>query len=102
MIINWFGLFIGNEGQVIRLISIPKFSETQQAVIVDLETLETSTITFGSCWKGNNNYDDIDDENHDGDDESDDDDDLNETDKYRLYSNKSMNDGNVSDNDDLM
>ncbi|KAF7995897.1 hypothetical protein HCN44_007004 [Aphidius gifuensis] len=93
-----------NEGQNIRLISIPKFSETQQAVIVDLETLETSTITFGSCWKGNNDYDDIDDDNRDDDksDDDDDDDDPNKTDKFNLYSNKSMNYGIDSDNDDLM
>ncbi|XP_078037909.1 DNA polymerase delta subunit 2 [Augochlora pura] len=40
-------LLTGNEGQIIRLICIPKFSETQIAVLVDLQDLQTSPISFG-------------------------------------------------------
>ncbi|XP_063975626.1 DNA polymerase delta subunit 2-like [Diachasmimorpha longicaudata] len=41
-------LLIGEEGQSVRLISIPKFSSTSTAVIVDLDTLETQPISFGA------------------------------------------------------
>ncbi|KAK0093510.1 hypothetical protein PV326_013375 [Microctonus aethiopoides] len=40
-------LWKGEEGQTVRLVCIPKFSTTSTAVIVDLETLETTTISFG-------------------------------------------------------
>lgn len=39
--------FSGEDGQTVRLVCIPKFSTTSTAVIVDLETLETTTISFG-------------------------------------------------------
>ncbi|XP_015108419.1 DNA polymerase delta subunit 2 [Diachasma alloeum] len=41
-------LLIGEEGQSVRLISIPKFSSTSTAVIVDLDSLETHPISFRS------------------------------------------------------
>uniref|UniRef100_A0A0C9Q851 CG12018_0 protein n=2 Tax=Fopius arisanus TaxID=64838 RepID=A0A0C9Q851_9HYME len=41
-------LLIGEEGQSVRLISIPKFSKTSTGVIVDLDTLETEQIFFGN------------------------------------------------------
>ncbi len=34
----------GHEGQVVRLIAIPKFAETGELVLVDSETLETSVV----------------------------------------------------------
>ncbi|CAG5088811.1 Similar to POLD2: DNA polymerase delta subunit 2 (Bos taurus) [Cotesia congregata] len=37
---------IGDQGQTIRLICIPKFSKTHTAVVVDLLSLETWPITF--------------------------------------------------------
>ncbi|XP_033333452.2 DNA polymerase delta subunit 2 isoform X1 [Megalopta genalis] len=40
-------LLTANQGQTIRLICIPKFSETQTAVLVDLQDLQTSPISFG-------------------------------------------------------
>ena len=40
-------LFAANEGQAIRLICIPKFSETQTAVLCDLQDLQTWPISFG-------------------------------------------------------
>ena len=36
----------GNEGQEVRLIAVPKFSETGEIVLVDTETLETSIVRF--------------------------------------------------------
>ncbi|KAL6263557.1 hypothetical protein P5V15_006347 [Pogonomyrmex californicus] len=41
-------LWKGEENQVVRLICIPKFSSTHTAVIVDIETLETEFICFGT------------------------------------------------------
>ncbi|KAK9069204.1 hypothetical protein SSX86_013320 [Deinandra increscens subsp. villosa] len=37
----------GIEGQVVRLVSIPKFSETGVAVMVNLRNLECTTLNFG-------------------------------------------------------
>jgi DNA polymerase delta subunit 2 len=34
----------GPEGQVVRLIAVPKFAETSELVLVDAETLETSVV----------------------------------------------------------
>ena len=34
----------GPDGQVVRLIAVPQFSETGEIVIVDLDTLETSLV----------------------------------------------------------
>lgn len=34
----------GPEGQTVRLIAVPQFSETGEIVIVDAETLETSLV----------------------------------------------------------
>lgn len=42
-------LWKDNENQVIRLISVPRFSTTHTAVIVDLEDLDTQCISFGSA-----------------------------------------------------
>ena len=36
----------GPEGQVVRLIAVPKFSETGELVLVDSETLEASVVKF--------------------------------------------------------
>lgn len=36
----------GPEGQTVRLIAVPKFSETGELVLLDSETLETSVIKF--------------------------------------------------------
>lgn len=41
-------LWKGEENQVVRLICIPKFSSTYTAVIVDLETLDTEFVCFGT------------------------------------------------------
>jgi hypothetical protein len=40
-------IFTGEENQVVRLICIPKFSSTHAAVMVDIETLDTTIISFG-------------------------------------------------------
>ena len=34
----------GPEGQVVRLIAVPRFAETGELVLVDSETLETSVV----------------------------------------------------------
>ncbi|KAK6354304.1 hypothetical protein TWF730_008714 [Orbilia blumenaviensis] len=39
-------LIRGNEGQIVRLVTVPKFSETGELVLVDLETLECEVINF--------------------------------------------------------
>jgi DNA polymerase delta subunit 2 len=36
----------GEDGQTVRLIAVPKFSETGEIVLVDSETLETSVVRF--------------------------------------------------------
>ena len=41
-------MFLGDEGQVVRLICLPRFSTTKTVVLVDLETLETRTVSFGT------------------------------------------------------
>ncbi|XP_023245550.1 DNA polymerase delta small subunit-like [Copidosoma floridanum] len=41
-------LYQGNEGQKIRLICVPKFANDKTAVLVDLETLDATPISFGS------------------------------------------------------
>ncbi|CAK9833422.1 DNA polymerase delta subunit 2 [Anthophora retusa] len=38
----------GDENQTVRLISVPRFSTTHTAVIVNLENLDTKTISFGN------------------------------------------------------
>ncbi|XP_034940691.1 DNA polymerase delta subunit 2-like [Chelonus insularis] len=40
-------LFKGPEGQTVRLVCIPKFSKTSTAVLVDLNTLSVTPISFG-------------------------------------------------------
>lgn len=39
-------LIEGSDGQTVRLIAVPRFSETGQIVLVDAETLEPSLVTF--------------------------------------------------------
>jgi hypothetical protein len=41
-------LTIGDNGQKVRIISIPKFSETSEIVVVNLSTLESEVIRFSS------------------------------------------------------
>ncbi|KAJ4705567.1 DNA polymerase delta small subunit [Melia azedarach] len=41
-------LLEGSEGQLVRMISIPKFSETGVAVVVNLRNLECHTLSFGT------------------------------------------------------
>uniref|UniRef100_A0A2P2JD28 DNA polymerase delta small subunit n=1 Tax=Rhizophora mucronata TaxID=61149 RepID=A0A2P2JD28_RHIMU len=41
-------LLEGSEGQLVRLISIPKFCETGVAVVLNLRNLECHTLTFGT------------------------------------------------------
>ncbi|XP_071557072.1 DNA polymerase delta subunit 2 [Temnothorax nylanderi] len=41
-------LWEGEENQAVRLICIPKFSSTYTAVVVDLDTLDTEFICFGT------------------------------------------------------
>lgn len=43
-----YSTFVGEENQTVRLICIPKYSSTNLAVIVDIETLDTTTINFGT------------------------------------------------------
>ena len=38
----------GNDGQKVRIISIPKFSEKAEIVLVNLSTLESEVIRFSS------------------------------------------------------
>lgn len=40
------GLFVADDGEVVRLICVPKFSETQTGVLVDLHDLKTVPISF--------------------------------------------------------
>ncbi|XP_076279134.1 DNA polymerase delta subunit 2 [Lasioglossum baleicum] len=42
-------LWKGNENQVVRLISVPRFSTAHAAVIVDLENLDTQCISFSNA-----------------------------------------------------
>lgn len=41
----------GPEGQMVRLITVPKFAETGEIVIVDTETLDVSRVQIG-IWEG--------------------------------------------------
>ncbi|XP_033222254.1 DNA polymerase delta small subunit [Belonocnema kinseyi] len=41
-------LWKGDDGQVVRLICVPRFSTTKTVVLVDLKTLETQTVSFGT------------------------------------------------------
>ncbi|KAJ4831018.1 DNA polymerase delta subunit 2 [Turnera subulata] len=41
-------LLKGSEGQLVRLISIPKFSETGVAVVLNMRNLECHTLSFGT------------------------------------------------------
>ncbi|XP_031263427.1 DNA polymerase delta small subunit-like isoform X2 [Pistacia vera] len=41
-------LLKGSEGQLVRLVSIPKFSKTGIAVVVNLRNLECHTLSFGT------------------------------------------------------
>ncbi|XP_043277158.1 DNA polymerase delta subunit 2-like [Venturia canescens] len=41
-------MYIGEEGQTVRLICVPKFAKTGTAVLVDLNSLDTWPISFGS------------------------------------------------------
>lgn len=41
-------ILVGEENQMVRLICIPKFSSAYTAVIVDLETLDTEFVCFGT------------------------------------------------------
>lgn len=36
----------GADGQTVRLIAIPKFAETGEVVLVDVETLEVEVVRF--------------------------------------------------------
>lgn len=36
----------GPEGQMVRLIAVPRFEETGEVVLVDTETLDTSIVKF--------------------------------------------------------
>lgn len=39
-------LMEGADGQKVRVVLIPKFAETGQIVVVDLETLDVELVTF--------------------------------------------------------
>lgn len=39
----------GPSGQAVRLIAVPKFKETGQVVILDMDTLDVETITIEIC-----------------------------------------------------
>ena len=39
-------LIKGENGQMVRLIAIPKFSESRSVVLLNLKTLESSEMTF--------------------------------------------------------
>ncbi|XP_043269570.1 DNA polymerase delta subunit 2-like [Venturia canescens] len=41
-------LWTGDNGQTVRLICVPQFTKTKSVVLVDMETLHTETISFGS------------------------------------------------------
>lgn len=38
---------VADEGQTVRLICVPKFSETKTAVLVNLQDLTTQPVSFG-------------------------------------------------------
>lgn len=37
----------GQDGQTLRLIAVPRFAETGEIVLVDVETLEVERVTIG-------------------------------------------------------
>lgn len=39
-------LIEGHDGQVVRLIAVPRFSETGEIVLVDMETLDVERVTI--------------------------------------------------------
>ncbi|CAB0032218.1 unnamed protein product [Trichogramma brassicae] len=41
-------LYKGKDGQKVRLVCIPKFAHTKTVVLVDLDTLDTTPVSFGS------------------------------------------------------
>lgn len=41
-------LLAGEDNQVVRLICIPQFSSTHTAVTVDIESLDTEFVCFGT------------------------------------------------------
>ena len=45
---NDIRLILGEDGQKVRIISIPKFSETGEIVLVNLSTLDTEVVRFSS------------------------------------------------------
>lgn len=42
-------LWKGEDGQMVRIICIPKFSTTNSAVLIDLKSLEVTPMYFGTC-----------------------------------------------------
>jgi DNA polymerase delta subunit 2 len=40
-------LIEGQGGQTVRLIAVPRFAETGEIVLVDMETLEVERVTIG-------------------------------------------------------
>ncbi len=40
-------LIEGQDGQIVRLIAVPRFAETGEIVLVDVETLEVERVTIG-------------------------------------------------------
>jgi len=41
-------LIEGQDGQAVRLIAIPRFAETGEIVLVDMETLEVERVTIAT------------------------------------------------------
>ena len=45
-------LVVGEKGQKVRLIAVPSFSETNTAVLLNLQTLESTPINFSVNFDG--------------------------------------------------
>lgn len=39
----------GQDGQSVRLLTVPSFAETQEVVLVDMETLDISRVKIAIC-----------------------------------------------------
>ena len=45
-VIDWLTMGVGNDGQQVRIILVPRFDKTGEIVVVDLESLEPELVRF--------------------------------------------------------
>ena len=45
-VIDWLTMGVGNDGQQVRIILVPRFDKTGEIVVVDLESLESELVRF--------------------------------------------------------